>query len=140
MKQYKKEALTINWEPEKCIHSTKCWRGATGLPTVFNPKEKPWIKPENESIETIIAHIKQCPSGALSYSLVDEKEQFSFENQVVKVTVLANGPLLCSGKITIVFPDGRIEEKQNNTALCRCGSSANKPFCDGNHNKIGFIG
>ncbi|WP_223810791.1 CDGSH iron-sulfur domain-containing protein [Paenimyroides baculatum] len=54
--------------------------------------------------------------------------------------MLENGPLLCSGKITIVYPDGRIEEKQNNTALCRCGASANKPFCDGNHNKIGFKG
>jgi len=110
------------------------------LPTVFNPKEKPWIKPENESIETIISHIKQCPSGALSYILVDEKEHFSIENQVINVTVLENGPLLCNGKITILYPDGRIEEKQNNTALCRCGASANKPFCDGNHNKIGFKG
>ncbi|WCM42597.1 (4Fe-4S)-binding protein [Flavobacterium sp. CBA20B-1] len=140
MKKYKKDTLTINWEPEKCIHSTKCWRGETGLPTVFNPKEKPWIKPEKESIETIIAHIKQCPSGALSYSLEDEKVEVNLENQATNVTVLANGPLLCSGNITIVYPDGRTEEKQNNTALCRCGASANKPFCDGNHNKIGFKG
>lgn len=137
MKQYKKDTLTINWEPEKCIHSTMCWRGATGLPTVFNPKEKPWINPENESIETIIAHIKQCPSGALSYTLEDEVK---IVTDATNVTILTNGPLLCSGKIKIIYPDGKVEEKENNTALCRCGASANKPFCDGNHKKIDFKG
>ncbi|WKW47528.1 (4Fe-4S)-binding protein [Myroides sp. JBRI-B21084] len=138
MKQYKKDTLTINWEPEKCIHSTKCWRGETGLPTVFNPKEKPWIKPENEEIETIIAHIKQCPSGALSYSLNDEIVVDT--NAATSITILANGPLLCTGKIKIIYPNGNEEEKTNNTALCRCGASANKPFCDGNHAKVGFKG
>ena len=58
----------------------------------------------------------------------------------VKILVKPNGPLLVSGDISLV--DGT--EKafglggRTTIALCRCGNSANKPFCDGTHNKIGF--
>jgi CDGSH-type Zn-finger protein len=40
----------------------------------------------------------------------------------------------------IVYSDGREETKTGTVALCRCGSSQNKPYCDGNHNKIAFKG
>jgi uncharacterized Fe-S cluster protein YjdI len=73
-KEYKKGALTIVWKPGVCIHSTICWKAATGLPSVFNPFEKPWIKPEVASIEELVEQIKKCPSGALSY-YIDEKEE-----------------------------------------------------------------
>ncbi len=58
----------------------------------------------------------------------------------VKILVKPNGPLLVSGEINLV--DGA--EKafglggRTTIAFCRCGNSANKPFCDGTHNKIGF--
>jgi len=67
IKEYKKGALIIVWKPETCIHSTICWKAVTGLPSVFNPFEKPWIKPEGATIEELILQIKKCPSGALSY-------------------------------------------------------------------------
>ena len=50
-----------------------------------------------------------------------------------------NGPLLIRGPIKLVDPDGNeYEVKSKNLALCRCGASNNKPFCDGSHKRIGF--
>jgi CDGSH-type Zn-finger protein len=57
-----------------------------------------------------------------------------------KVTVRNNGPLRLEGDITIVDQDGKAFGLAGRTlvSLCRCGQSANKPFCDGTHGKIGF--
>ena len=57
----------------------------------------------------------------------------------VKITALANGPLFVEGKVTIKKQDGTEEVKEVKCHLCRCGHSANKPYCDGTHKKIGFI-
>jgi 3-phenylpropionate/trans-cinnamate dioxygenase ferredoxin subunit len=57
----------------------------------------------------------------------------------VKVTVLDNGPFLVQGPIELMDSNGAvIETKSEKIALCRCGASVNKPFCDGQHSKIGF--
>lgn len=55
--------LTILWQPKKCIHAGVCVRM---LPKVYNPKERPWAKPENATVEELKEQISQCPSGALS--------------------------------------------------------------------------
>jgi uncharacterized Fe-S cluster protein YjdI len=68
-KKYSNGEVTIVWQPSVCIHSAICWRNADSLPEVFNPKEKPWIKPEGATTERIISQIKCCPSGALSYHM-----------------------------------------------------------------------
>lgn len=50
-----------------------------------------------------------------------------------------NGPLLVRGDFTLQTPDGQVIEPGRGTiALCRCGKSASKPFCDGTHKAIGF--
>ncbi len=50
-----------------------------------------------------------------------------------------NGPLLIRGPVKLVDPAGNeYEVTSRNIALCRCGASANKPFCDGSHRRIGF--
>jgi len=48
-----------------------------------------------------------------------------------------NGPLMCTGPLVVVGTDGRAAFAES-TFLCRCGASANKPYCDGTHKKIGF--
>jgi uncharacterized Fe-S cluster protein YjdI len=63
-KTYTNGELTVNWEPEKCIHSGNCVRH---LREVFKPKEKPWVQMENGTTEQIKSAIDKCPSGALSY-------------------------------------------------------------------------
>ncbi|TAL59375.1 MAG: CDGSH iron-sulfur domain-containing protein [Bacteroidetes bacterium] len=57
-----------------------------------------------------------------------------------KITALANGPLMAEGTIHVTKPDGTTEIKENKTFLCRCGHSANKPYCDGAHKKNNFVG
>ena len=75
-KRYSNGEITIVWKPGTCIHSTICWKGASGLSAVFNPAEKPWIKPQGASSQEIIEQVKKCPSGALSfYYNSDEKKE-----------------------------------------------------------------
>jgi len=57
----------------------------------------------------------------------------------LSVTPSENGPLLFSGPVTIVSANGNENRQGIGAALCRCGSSQNKPFCDGSHKKVGFI-
>ena len=70
--KYSNGQVTIVWQPEICMHSGKC---ARGLPEVFKPAEKPWITPEDSTTEKIIAQVKKCPSGALSYFMNDEEPE-----------------------------------------------------------------
>jgi CDGSH-type Zn-finger protein len=50
-----------------------------------------------------------------------------------------DGPLLIRGDFTLMTPDGRVIDPGRRTvALCRCGKSALKPFCDGTHKAINF--
>jgi len=54
-----------------------------------------------------------------------------------KIEERENGPLMVSGVTSMSGPDGAIETKPV-MALCRCGASKNKPFCDGTHRETGF--
>jgi CDGSH-type Zn-finger protein len=55
------------------------------------------------------------------------------------ITAYENGPLLVRGDFALLTPDGeRIDPGRRTVALCRCGRSAIKPFCDGTHRAIGF--
>lgn len=62
-KEYSNKEITIVWQPKKCIHSGVCVKT---LPKVYNPDERPWIKPENATTEELINQVSNCPSGALS--------------------------------------------------------------------------
>ena len=57
-----------------------------------------------------------------------------------KITVRNNGPLRLEGDITVLDDSGQAWGLAGRTvlSLCRCGESANKPFCDGSHNRSGF--
>jgi CDGSH-type Zn-finger protein len=55
------------------------------------------------------------------------------------ITPRNNGPYIVEGEFTIMAPSGReIPHEGTRVALCRCGGSQNKPFCDATHSKIGF--
>jgi len=58
---------------------------------------------------------------------------------IVKVTPYPNGPLGIAGPVEILSGTGHTIDRTERTALCRCGHSAKKPYCDGTHNKIGFV-
>lgn len=134
-KEYSNGEITVVWQSAKCIHSKKCWNG---LGSVFQPNEKPWINVDGASSNEIIAQIDKCPSGALSYYKGSANDEATNASSNTKVEVMKNGPLLIHGDFIIKGKDGKEELKSKVTALCRCGQSANKPYCDGSHNTNGF--
>ena len=137
-KEYTNGDLTVVWKPRLCIHSEICVKT---LPEVYKPKEKPWIQAENASVEALKSQIDKCPSAALSYYQKNESEDKpDTMHEDTKVEVMVNGPLLVHGNLEITGSDGQVETKKRTTAFCRCGASSNKPYCDGEHNKIGFVG
>ena len=70
-KRYSNGEVTVVWKPDLCIHSTICFKG---LPDVFKPLERPWIKIDQASTARIIDQVSQCPSEALSYELTDPEK------------------------------------------------------------------
>jgi CDGSH-type Zn-finger protein len=54
------------------------------------------------------------------------------------IKVRKNGPYLVTGVCMLTDAEGNAIETKENFALCRCGQSATKPFCDGAHNQAGF--
>ena len=63
-KEYSNGTITIVWKSDLCVHAANC---ARGLPKVFQPKEKPWIKPNQATTEELIEQVNKCPSGALTF-------------------------------------------------------------------------
>ena len=55
-----------------------------------------------------------------------------------RIKVAANGPYIVTGEIDYVDSDGTVIEHLAKAALCRCGHSSSKPFCDGSHRTFGF--
>ena len=135
-KEYTNGEVSVVWKAEKCIHSAMCVKG---LPNVFQPKERPWIKIDSSTTDKIIETVKKCPSGALSYYMNDTEDKTS-ETLETKIEVLENGPLLIYGTLKVTHKDGKQETKNKTTAFCRCGASQNKPYCDGAHIKQDFKG
>jgi CDGSH-type Zn-finger protein len=59
----------------------------------------------------------------------------------VTIRVRPNGPLVIEGPVTVVDQHGNdfpLNPDKPTVALCRCGQSSKKPFCDGTHNRCGF--
>lgn len=135
-KKYTNGEVTVIWKLDICIHSKLCW---TELREVFDPFVKPWIKPEGATTERIVAQVKRCPSGALSYYMNNEAgpERVDVDAETI-VEASKDGPLLVYGNVTVKNSKGELMKKNNVTAFCRCGASSNKPFCDGTHRKIEF--
>jgi CDGSH-type Zn-finger protein len=56
----------------------------------------------------------------------------------VTITVRKNGPYIVNGEVEVRDADGNLFPARDRVALCRCGASSTKPFCDGTHSKQGF--
>lgn len=135
-RQYRTERIVVYWNPRICIHSHTCVRG---LPLVFQPNEKPWIKVDAATADEIAAVVAQCPSGALHVERLDGAPPQEPDGEAT-ITPLPNGPLLVRGRARILNADGSVMREDSRMTLCRCGQSNNKPFCDGSHRAAGFQG
>ena len=56
----------------------------------------------------------------------------------VNIEVRKNGPYIVTGPVELKDADGNKYPSEARMALCRCGASTEKPFCDGTHSKVGF--
>lgn len=72
--KYANEDITVEWKPEFCQHSTRCW---TQLPQVFKPSVKKWVDPNGASAERIKEQVKRCPSGALVFYYNNKQDEGS---------------------------------------------------------------
>ncbi len=138
-KEYTRDGITVVWQPDLCIHSGVCFHT---LPAVFKPRERPWVQLEGSDQATIESTVKACPSGALSLKTsVAAAEPVTLElPPSSKVNILPNGPVRVTGPCLVTLADGTQVVKPNGVSFCRCGGSANKPFCDGSHKGNGFAG
>lgn len=136
-KEYTNGEITVIWQSDKCIHSAICVKG---LPGVFKPREQPWVKIDAASTDELRDQVSQCPSGALSYRMNAVAEVAEIHPLSMEIKVLPDGPILVEGNMTISHSNGSTEQRSSTTALCRCGASSNKPFCDGSHRTIDFRG
>ncbi len=123
---YAGKQITIHDDRGICAHVGFC---TDGLPKVFRMGVEPWIDPDAEPVKKIIGTIKKCPSGALSYTIDDVKHDTFSDTPEIKVT--EDGPYFVKGFIGLKDEDKPTSPEHY--ALCRCGHSKNKPFCDGQH-------
>lgn len=69
---------------------------------------------------------------------VTESQSLAERGGKLRVTPAKDGPLLLQGSVEVVSGTGRTVNRVTKTALCRCGQSANKPYCDGTHARVGW--
>jgi uncharacterized Fe-S cluster protein YjdI len=123
-KAYTAPSVTVFYDRSRCRHYAECMRG---LPQVFDVTRRPWIRPDAADADVVAEVIRRCPTGALHYRLADDDAEQP--SRPTAVTVDPDGPLLVRGDLVLDLPDGRMHETR--AALCRCGGTANQPFCDG---------
>ena len=135
METYRGKKITIHDNRSICAHAGVC---TDNLSMVFRMKQEPWIDPDASRIEDIVSTIKNCPSGALSYSVDDTQTQDNTGSEP-NVFIAANGPYVVSGGDGLLDTSWGEGASKSQYTLCRCGASKNKPFCDGSHWGIGFV-
>ncbi len=134
MKKYELDDLVVLWKSDLCVHSGICVRG---LGEVFDPNRRPWIDLSKAEKDEIVKQVKACPSGAISLGMAEQPDDQSSHLAVVEV--VPDGPIKLTNSPGMIEVDGEPFEGKA-CFLCRCGASTNKPFCDGSHKKINFVG
>jgi len=129
---YRGKRITIHDDRAICAHSGVC---TDNLAAVFRLGKESWIDADAADAEQIIAIVQRCPSGALSYTIDGSSVAVAPRERAIAAS--KNGPYFCSGEVEL-RADGATPRFPERYALCRCGGSKNKPFCDGTHWAIGF--
>lgn len=131
---YQSDAIRVLWDSSLCIHTGICLKTGGG---VFDVTRRPWVELHRADLETTIAAIEGCPSGALRYERLDD-EPGEVPDVPTTVVPWPNGPLLVRGEVEVNDRKGGRFIAAPRAALCRCGTSRNQPFCDLSHKESGF--
>ncbi len=127
------ESITVHWDRRLCIHVGECGQAEGDL---FVGGRDPWCVPDGIDPQEVIEVCERCPSGALSYTNPTGVSERACETNSVQVTY--NGPLYAKGDLAIEGASDDMPGVHFRAALCRCGHSKNKPFCDNSHLNAGF--
>jgi CDGSH-type Zn-finger protein/uncharacterized Fe-S cluster protein YjdI len=130
--RYAGDGFTVEFESGRCLHAAECVRG---LPAVFDTKRRPWVQPGATSAEAVRETVLRCPTGALQFREASGALAARPPPRAV-VRIAAHGPLYVHGEIELETSLGR--RRETRVALCRCGQSALKPFCDDSHLEADF--
>jgi len=128
VRSYSGKQINVHFNRLLCSHAGECGRH---LLSVFDPNRRPWIQPDNGTPEQVKAVVAARPSGALSYSENDGPRRH-IDPDDCGVTIEPHGPYHVHN---VALDNGEWAEgaSRKKFVLCRCGLSANKPFCDGTH-------
>jgi CDGSH-type Zn-finger protein/uncharacterized Fe-S cluster protein YjdI len=133
---YEGADITIRYDANRCIHAAEC---VHGLGRVFDPKARPWIDPDGASAEEIMDVVHRCPTGALSYETTGQVEYDPPPvPKPVEMSICTDGPIYVHGRFVLAAPDAESTDSEPRLALCRCGASDNKPYCDNSHSNVEF--
>ncbi len=133
-REYRSESISVLWFADRCIHSAEC---ILALPRVFNPRRRPWVEIDAASADDIAEAVLLCPTGALHYVRHDGGPQEP-EPLDVQVQTVPDGPYYVQGLVEVTTSGGDLIRKDTRIALCRCGKSRIRPFCDGTHKLVRF--
>ena len=97
---------------------------------------EPWIDPDGSGKDDIVKTIRRCPSGALAYAEAGEAKTDYHDRPEIEIA--RDGPYYVRGGVELKDADFGDGVGREHYALCRCGHSYNKPFCDGSHWYAGF--
>lgn len=132
---YKGTEVEVTWDQKRCIHAKEC---VHGLPEVFDISKKPWIQPNKaDPVSNLKDVIQKCPTGALRF-FQNQESSLDLIPETNTIRIIENGPLYLSGDIRIVTMEEVELLKDTRIAMCRCGQSSNKPFCDNSHMQVAF--
>lgn len=122
--------MVLSFDTRRCIHARVCVLGA---PEVFlSGVEGQWLFPDKMETNALRAVAHDCPSGAISY--VPKGDTKPEPAPLVNIVSLReNGPYAIRAQLKL---NG--EDLGYRAALCRCGASNSKPFCDRSHQKVDF--
>jgi CDGSH-type Zn-finger protein/uncharacterized Fe-S cluster protein YjdI len=132
--RYPGREVDVTWDERLCIHVGECTRAKGDL---FVAKRQPWCQPDLATVAEVVEVCERCPSGALAYEVKDRQtvEPPAAHNMI---NVTHNGPLFVRGDLAIEGAPADMPGVRFRAALCRCGQSKNKPFCDNSHATAGF--
>jgi CDGSH-type Zn-finger protein len=126
--RYAGKEITVFDNRGTCCHFGNC---TEHLPSVFGERGGSFVDPNGASKEEIIDIVHACPSGALGYAL--DGVEYAGEQRDASIFVSQNGPYYVRGGIELHNTQRNEGASREHYALCRCGRSKNKPFCDGSH-------
>ena len=132
--KYPGDTAAVSWHGKLCIHIGECGRAQGDL---FVGGRKPWCQPDVASDIEVEEVVLRCPTGALTVDF-DDGSRTETADAVNTVQVAYNGPLFMRGDLDIEGAPENASGLNFRAALCRCGHSKNKPFCDNSHESADF--